>query len=377
MSYLPAVQSMSAREADNPLSKHVMFVFIALFTVSLKIKAIRKFAAIKIYILITFWFCLQLGIISAIGGYEINVFNEIRPLLIVCVALIIGWQINLSFKALKNTGILFIVSVLFMLLMQIFINVGGFQIQEQYLTDVKNSVGCLAATAMIMAVIFALKKDNTKKSNALFFILATVLLVCLLTIRARTASLIALILFLFLIVRKLYSKKHSMSVTAINVLIIGIIIYLLLPEIAVNYVFDSFLYGREKDVLSHRGERNVMALNFIKENLLFGNMSGKAHLPWIHNFPLLQLYNFGLIGALPILTLYIYLFVVLVKGLFKYNIFDIRNAGFLLLAVSFGISMAEPTFPFGPGTVNVFNFIMFGATLKYNYELKTSKSLKL
>jgi hypothetical protein len=363
---------MSADEAVNPLSGYIILIFVVLFIISLKVKSIRSSIAIKTCVLMTFWFFMQLIMVSTTGGYNIDVFNEIRQLFIACIALIIGWQTNISCKTLKGIGILFIASVLFMLMMQVFINIGGFQIHQVYLTNAKNSIGGLAATAMIMAVILAFEDNNTTRSKVIFSILTLLVLVCLLTIRARTATLVALMLVVFILTRKLYFKKRSILTPTLYLVLVVLILYLLLPDMAVNYVFDSFTYGYEDNLLANRGERNEMALNFLKDNFLLGNMSGKAYVPWIHNFPLLQLYNFGFIGALPVLSLYVYLAIAVATGLLKYNIFDINNVGFLLLAVSFGISMTEPTYPFGPGTVNIFNFTMFGIALRHNTLIKKS-----
>jgi hypothetical protein len=371
-SYLPVIQMMKGEE-ENPLAIYVMLTFFALFIATLKLNILFHSKVIKIA---AFWiivFFLQLELINAIGGYEINVFHEIRPLLIALTALLIGWQMKFTDKVLKFFCILYIVAALFMVLSQVLINIGGFQIVAQYLTDVKNSVGALVATAVVLSAIFAMKKNASRKTVVIFFILTLILIICLLTIRARTAIVVTAVLLLFAAYKKFSYKKQSFIIPLISVILLGIVVYLVLPESAVKYISDSIFFEREDNILSQRGERNEMALHFIGENPWLGNVSGKAGIPWIHNFPLLQLYNFGIIGALPVLVLYIYLFMLLIKKIIKQDIFQLRNFGLIVLMISFGISMAEPTFPFGPGTVNIFNFILFGIVLKYNYDIKIKK----
>jgi hypothetical protein len=147
-----------------------------------------------------------------------------------------------------------------------------------------------------------------------------------------------------------------------------LLIYLLLPVSVKEYVTDSFLLNSEYDITSGRMSRNEQAIHFLENNLLWGNINKTSRIDWIHNYPLLQLYDFGVIGGFPVLCLYFYILFIILKYLFKSNIFDIRNIGFILPIVPFGISLAEPTYPFGPGTVNVFYFIAFGIALRCHYD---------
>ena len=63
----------------------------------------------------------------------------------------------------------------------------------------------------------------------------------------------------------------------------------------------------------------------------------------------------------------LYYFVTLFTALVRsgrMGTFNIFNAGYFALLIPFVISMAEPTYPFGPGTATVFNFILFGVALR-------------
>ena len=89
---------------------------------------------------------------------------------------------------------------------------------------------------------------------------------------------------------------------------------------------------------------------------------------WIHNYPLNRLFEFGLIFAFPVLLLYLYLLSRSIIQTIRSDNHNIYNIGFYLLIIPFIISMAEPTFPFGPGTATVFNYIIFGVALRYSYD---------
>ena len=67
---------------------------------------------------------------------------------------------------------------------------------------------------------------------------------------------------------------------------------------------------------------------------------------------------------MPILCLYVYLFFIIIKGSLRSKVDNIGEVGFFAALVPFIVSMAEPTFPFGPGTATVFNFILLGAAIK-------------
>ncbi len=60
---------------------------------------------------------------------------------------------------------------------------------------------------------------------------------------------------------------------------------------------------------------------------------------------------------------FVTLFTTLVRS-GRMGTFNVFNAGYFALLIPFIISMAEPTYPFGPGTATVFNFILFGVALR-------------
>ena len=110
--------------------------------------------------------------------------------------------------------------------------------------------------------------------------------------------------------------------------------------------------------------------------MIAGNLDGFAHVPWIHNYPLLKLYDYGLFFSFPVLFLYFYLLVFAIKKSLKEKV-TVWNFGVFALIIPFIASMAEPTLPFGPVTATVFNFIMFGVFLKYLHGLKDEDSPNL
>jgi len=149
-----------------------------------------------------------------------------------------------------------------------------------------------------------------------------------------------------------------------------VVAYLVIPESAKQYVVNSFVQNQEADITSSRMSRNRAGLSFISDHPLFGNLNVDAEMDWIHNYPLLKLFQYGFVFAFPIMMLYLYL---LFYSVVKTSICNNRNnynIGYFALLVPFVVSMAEPTLPFGPGTATLFNFILFGMATRNTYNEK-------
>jgi O-antigen ligase len=309
-------------------------------------------------------------------GFPISRLYIRAPLICFC-AIIIGWQLKISEKTYKTLLVFFGCVLLYVAAIQIYTNVGALVIEQHYLVPGKNALGPIIATGVVAFVVLFLQKENNKLFNIFCLALAILAFVLLLTMRARAAMLMTLLLVVFVIYKNFVRSGNKYFFLSVTLTVFSLLaIYFVLPEVAKTYILDSFFYGREDDITSGRGERNRMAVEFLQDNLLFGNITGMVQLPWIHNFPLLQAYNFGIIGAFGVIALYFYLSVEIIKAMLKYDIFETKNIGFVLIAVAFGIAMAEPVAPFGPGTVFVFSFITFGIALRHNFKPKENSAHK-
>ena len=356
-------------EEGSILSPYINLIFILILIISFNYKSLIRCKEIK-YFTILLLSSTFLLIIANAFGFDINIFGEIRQLFIPLFAIVIGWQLKVNDKIYFNILVLFIICSLIVALFQVFTTIGGFVIEAQYMVDNKNAMGVILATALILS--FIIYFANREGKYTLFLVISFLLLICLLTIRARTATLISLLFMLFILFKKFTGRNIIFGV--IGVLSIIFLIYLILPIEAQHFLYDSFFLNQEQDITSGRMNRNIHAINFLKDNLFLGNLAHKSvNFGWVHNYPLLKLYDYGLILGLAILSMYLYLLVVLVRNVFRKNCFDIKNIGYIILLIPFGISMAEPTFPYGPGTATVFNFILFGISLRYNYDMKLNK----
>lgn len=366
--YIVELTRNAGMEIGSIISPYINLLFVFLFIISFNFKSIIGNKLTNRYFL--FLVCITLLlIVPYLFAINVNVIREIRQLIIPLMAIIIGWQLNIDEKKLRFALLLFISLTLFVALSQIYTNIGGFIIEAQYKTDNKNALGVIIATSIVLSFLLFLNTSTNKKQKIFIVVLILFLIISILTIRARTATLISIMFILFILFKKFNSRNVILGVLGVSFFVL--LVLFILPNNAQNFIIDSFTLNRGDDITSDRMNRNQAAIDFLSNNLLLGNLNNTAsNVRWVHNYPLLKLFEYGLFVSFPILLLYFYLLFTLIKGTFKKNIFNIYNVGFLILLIPFGISMAEPTFPFGPGTSTVFNYILFGISLRYNYSLR-------
>ena len=347
------------------LAPSINVVFGLLFIISFDLKNIQKSKVIIKLLSLILLIVLILSFANML--FDFNYIGEIRALIIPIFAIIIGWQYKINENKLLIIIYLLIILTLYISLSHVFINVGGFII-DQYKVFHKNTIGVIVSTSIILSLILLLN-TNTNKILKIFLLLSIVfLLISLLTFRARTATLVSILFLIFILYKKFSTRNVFFG--GLGLIIFIIFLVLIIPDNAKNFVVDSFLQNTGDDITSGRSDINKEAIYFLKDNLLIGNLKNTAkNIEWVHNYPLLKIFEFGLFFSFPILLMYLYLLFTLIKENLKKDIFNIYNAGFVILLIPFAISMAEPTFPYGPGTATIFNFILFGISLRYNYQI--------
>lgn len=358
-------------ESGTILSPYVIMVFLVLFVFCIK-------SIFKLRIQRRLWVVFMIILISFLCIYMVygskTMFNDIRSIGICLCAIAIGCQLNFSESGYRIMLFVFAGLVTAIGLILVTTGIGGFVILDQNVTSTnKNSLGVALATAILFYIAIALDKNSRQTFRIISLFLLVLTFFILLTIRARAATLAALLIgiyYVFVTYKNNYKKNFVFQLFGI-VIVVALLI-LLLPDSVGNYVYDSFFQNHEVDITSGRTERNLAALQFIRYNLMFGNLDGFSKIPWIHNYPLLKLYDYGLFFSFPILVLYFSLLLYVIKYSLKEKVV-MKSFGVFALLIPFFISMAEPTFPFGPGTATVFNFIVFGVYLRYLNDKKTSQ----
>lgn len=354
-------------ENGTILSRYIVLVFGVLFALCFNVRSFLKSSFVRESLWLLFFVFFAYLCINSFFGSRI-MFGDLRAISICLLAVLIGWQIDLNRNHFIIIVLLFSILTVYVGLMQIRTNIGGFIIEDQYLTQHKNALGAMLATSLILFIQVFLNIDKTHKWRWLLVGMAVFTFVIMLTTRARSAMLSSLIVLM--IIYYLRTKRNIESFL-ISFVLLGVfigIILLVVPSVIKDFVYNSFTQNQGDDITSGRMWRNIAAINFIWEHPLFGNLNQDIHIAQIHNYILITIYKYGLLFALPVLILYFKIVVFSIKRSFQSKQLDLYSIGFVNMIVPYIISMAEPTMPFGPGTAMIFNFFLFGVALRKSNE---------
>lgn len=360
ISYHPIIVDMSRAEQmtnGTILSRPIAFLFagiLGLVVLRNGFKFLKSRFILTTIVMLVFVGCFALITIALYNNAIM--LGDVKSLVIVIGAMIIGRSMNPHRRYIYLLIISFCATALFSGLMQVLINIGSFVIADQYLTDTKNSLGALIATASI-AMLFLYKDANNPILRVISFLGTCVGLFLLLVIRARMAFLSTSAVVLLFYYLRLRNK---------NILLIGIwamiglsLVLFLLPSSIYDFVNSSFTAGSQgDDFTSGRLATFRDAITLLSMHPFIGNINNSVDIGWVHNYPLLKLSNYGIIFSFPILILYFYIAWIVISRTCRGT--GLCSSFSLFLLVPFLISMAEPTYPFGPGTATVFNFLFFG-----------------
>lgn len=368
ISYLPSSFSADG-EMVGTYSRYIQLLAVGLFGLCLYGNTMRIFSSRVIIRFIALLFGFFVLISGFIGIGLMDQYAEIPSLLIVLITICTGYTLDISEKSLKAIVIIYILTMIYVGYQQIEVNIGAFVIEDQYLTSAKNSLGPLLTIAGVSAMFLTLQKEITGNPR-LDFILKLVLIIAaitcfieLLTIRARMATIAYMLIGGFILFKYIRQTQSSYYKWVIYALCLGTIILLCQNNELREYITDSFFQDKEDDMLSNRAELNSDALDILKSSPFLGNITEARTIDWVHNYPLRILSDYGIIGSAFLLILYLYLLLIIVRKCWHINVSAFTDIGYLLLAISFLVSLAEPTFPYGPGTVNYLPFLLFGVAM--------------
>lgn len=136
------------------------------------------------------------------------------------------------------------------------------------------------------------------------------------------------------------------------------------------------MLNHEGDLTSDRTRRNIEALEIIKNDPFFGRMSSGQNVQWVHNYLLRIVSDYGILGASPLVYLYFILAITIFNKLRKIEIKNLYNIGYITMIVPLITSLAEPTYPFEPGTAVLFSYVLFGVSLSKSSIINITASSK-
>lgn len=345
------------------LYPYIIVSFVLLFVLSLgKLKWIKcKDIQVAIIMLLVIF----LTSFATIIIYDRSLMGEIRAISICIGAMIIGWQMNLSEKQSQILVFLLAIVVLYVGYLQIFVRGNGLEI-GQYFADQKNALGPLVATSGLLSLNMLNEKKLPLFLKIIYVAFAFVSFIIILTIRARAALFAMIVTTILLLI--LYDRHKNVLTSTIIVALFLVALFFILPNAAKQYVYDSIFYGSEGgDITSGRTERNMQAIEVIFSNPLEGNITRQYNIGIVHNYFLINLVNYGLFFSIPIIVLYLYILIRNIGFIARSKRIDNAKIGFFVLLIPFIVSFFEYTFPYGPGTATIMNFIFYGMALKKGY----------
>lgn len=346
----------------NPLNKYIMLLSVCTFLLYIRnILAIKSIFISKYILCIAASAFLSLMTICIFDDYRY--IEEIKIIMLAFLFLTIGCSINIDSRQLVRLIFVYTCFVAFATFMQVIINIGGFIIADGYISYGKNSLGVMNASSAVALLVVT--QVSSGKKRIFCYLLYAILFLLMVTIRARTAYLTLFLMTGYLVYTKLKKKQYKIHPSYILIPPLCIISLLIIPgvwETLFGYVYDSFTQNHGGDITAGRTVRNIGALDIITDSPFLGNLWLERKIGQVHNYPLRVLSSYGAVIAFPLLYLYTILLIKSVRGML--SSWNLYNIGYIVMMVPLIISMAEPTFPYAPGTSTIFPFILFGVTLK-------------
>ncbi len=371
-SYMPFVFKSPNLYASIKIVYFVLFGL--LFLVTFNIKGIFNEKIILIFLLTIVFIVAEILVCLTLN---LNIdFKDFFLLSIPFLALLIGYNIKISSDNYLTFFILYCSVVVILAVSSIIYYVGSFTILDQYKVDHKNSLGAILANSVgILFSMIATKSLNGQR-KIILIIYSLIICSCIIVMRSRASFLGLLSCIMIIIWLNVKGKGYWLfffSGIFFIVFFLASYGFIGMPPFIEDFFVGAYDVNDLNNLSSGRWDRNVAAVKFISNFPLFGNLSASQHIPQIHNYVLIKAYQYGLLGSLPLLFLYFYLIGVVIKNVINIKKFGPEHYGFLILIIPLIISLFEYSFPYGPGSVQVIVFFMFGYSLKQS---KQSKQLK-
>ncbi|MBR6333365.1 MAG: glycosyltransferase [Bacteroidales bacterium] len=294
-------------------------------------------------------------------------FEDLFQLVVAFLCIGIGLSLDLKPKSWANICFYYTLGLAAMIVANCFYFAGGLYVPEYYMVNEgKNQMGGLLAVGAASLFFWGMKLKEERWQYMTVFVLAFLLLI-LIRARADLFALILCVLFVFVKESELHLKANVKTV-------VGILSMLLITYITFNgFVKDElnrFMFGGHggnniEQASTHRWERNRQGLDFVAEHIVEGEQEDASGISLIHNYPLLRMVRYG-IFSFPLIAFYLFFIGNVIYHLFKSRRTNIRDVGYVVCMVPLIVSLAEPSFPYGPGSVQMLAFLLLGASLRWS-----------
>lgn len=316
-----------------------------------------------------FFVCLIVGIEFVLFyTFSLRVtWDDFIQLFMILLFLVIGIGIKYNSKGVLITSTLYCITTLIIGLFSINYYLGGFNIMgNMNLIEGKNQLG--AVVALGGGTAFYLSQQSHAKIRFVYIAIALFILALLSVIRCRTA-LVGYVFFVAIYVLRFWDNR-SKAYFFFLLFFASVICYNEIIDIFNSVIIENKDTEDLNALSTGRFERNAQGLNYLALHFFDGELYGKSGIDLIHNYLLLRFVRYGIWG-MPFCIIY-FIFLIEIVKVFRRKLNDITYIGTHLLIIPFFCSLLEPSAPFGPGSVYMFPFLLYG--MKMN-KLRANGSL--
>jgi len=305
--------------------------------------------------------------------FRLNWFDLVEVAIPLSI-MIIGLSLNFSEKEIVRISVIFIFLTLLISAWQIYYYQGDFLIHQYYTIPIKNSIGpflVISLGIIFYLFLFMPKRENEKKIKRLAMFLLTFIIgfYFALIIRSRSALLALLLFVIFLFIKKRDYRLLAGLVSLIIILALSSNINII--NSAINPIVKAFTLNFDiydiESISSGRYSVYKEAIEVIKEYPLWG--TSKNHILFYgmpHNYLLNKLLLYGFVGSVFFLIIYLIIAWTILKGTIVSRP-NVKNIGLFIFIIPLIISFFEYSYPFGPGTANIFAFLLLSQSDRMIY----------
>lgn len=291
-------------------------------------------------------------------------WEDLTQLVVALMCICIGINLKSDIRFWANVCYYYTILLVVMGLINTYFYTKGFYIPEYYLlNEGKNQIGSIIAIGAVSVFFLGMKFQEERIHYWVVFFLA---IEVLLLIRARSAVLSVLACLLLTVVKECNWKWKWSLKTVLTIVGLGWIGYILYTgfigeELKTFFMGGKYLHNFDT-ISSNRFARDQQGMEYFLNNPLKGEQMDESGVKWIHNYLILRLVRYG-IWSFPLIFLYIWFGIQVLIGLFREWKIRIEHVGYLMVGSSFIISFLEPSFPYGPGSVQLQAYLLLGFAL--------------
>lgn len=346
----------------SPIYYIMRYVIMAVTAVSFVLTfSLTRMLSIRFVRLIILTVVCMLLILLIIPVYLSDISQLITVLITICVGAGLEW----NERDWANVSYVYTILMIAVTICNCFYYAGGLYVPEHYMFDEgKNQVGAMVAIGATACFYFGLK---IKEERTPFLIISFLALLSIVLIRAR-ADCFALIACMILFTAKEADFQWKWNVKTVLTLVALVLIAYIIYNGFISDELNTFMHGGKRgtsinDITTNRWAGDQKGVDIIMHHHSMEELRNPIDIPFIHNYPLLRLARYSYF-SIPLLLFYIYFGISALIEVFKTRKSQVRQVGWMVCCVPLLVSFAEPSFPYGPGLVQMLAFLLLGYSLR-------------